>query len=130
MTVCESFKSGKVTHTWIPFLDLNSCVPKDFETFQNWAKQDSYNLVIYGWLLRQLKQIPYEIKTFLMQEMFKRGILTLGVHNLSFSHSKKDIDKLISSYAEVLPMIKIHVDNNSLIENIQGEILEPLFKVR
>ncbi len=78
----------------------------------------------------QHKYNSYEIKTFLMQEMFKRGILTLGLHNLSFSHSKKDIDKLISSYAEVLPMIKIHVDNNSLIENIQGEILEPLFKVR
>ena len=78
----------------------------------------------------QHKYNSYKIKTFLMQEMFKRGILTLGLHNLSFSHSKKDIDKLISSYAEVLPMIKIHVDNNSLIENIQGEILEPLFKVR
>ena len=78
----------------------------------------------------QHKYNSYEIKTFLMQEMFKRGILTLGLHNLNFSHSKKDIDKLISSYAEVLPMIKIHVDNNSLIENIQGEILEPLFKVR
>ena len=78
----------------------------------------------------QHKYNSYEIKTFLMQEMFKRGILTLGLHNLSFSHSKKDIDKLISTYAEVLPMIKIHVDNNSLIENIQGEILEPLFKVR
>ncbi len=78
----------------------------------------------------QHKYNSYEIKTFLMQEMFKRGILTLGLHNLSFSHSKKDIDKLISNYAEVLPMIKIHVDNNSLIENIQGEILEPLFKVR
>ena len=78
----------------------------------------------------QHKYNSYKIKTFLMQEMFKRGILTLGLHNLSFSHSKKDIDKLISNYAEVLPMIKIHVDNNSLIENIQGEILEPLFKVR
>ena len=78
----------------------------------------------------QHKYNSYEIKTFLIQEMFKRGILSLGLHNLSFSHSKKDIDKLISSYAEVLPMIKIHVNNNSLIENIKGEILEPLFKVR
>ena len=78
----------------------------------------------------QHKYNSYEIKTFLMQEMFKRGILTLGLHNLSFSHSKKDIDKLISSYAEVLPMIKMHINNKTLIENIQGTILEPLFKVR
>jgi len=72
----------------------------------------------------------FEIKTFFLQEMFKRGILTLGLHNLSFSHTNKDIDKLIAAYTEVLPMIKQHIDNQTLLENIQGEILEPLFKVR
>ena len=72
----------------------------------------------------------FEIKTFFLQEMFKRGILTLGLHNLSFSHTYKDIDKLIAAYTEVLPMIKQHIDNQTLLENIQGEILEPLFKVR
>ena len=72
----------------------------------------------------------FEIKTFFLQEMFKRGILTLGLHNLSFSHTYKDIDKLIAAYTEVLPMIKQHIDNQTLLENIQGEILESLFKVR
>ena len=62
--------------------------------------------------------------------MFKRGILALGLHNLSFSHSKKEIDKLIECYAEVLPIIKQHIDNQTLLENIQGEVLKPLFKVR
>ena len=72
----------------------------------------------------------FEIKTFLLQEMFKAGILTLGSHNMSFSHTKEDIDQLLVVYQKVLPMVKYHIDNQTLLENIQGEILEPLFKVR
>jgi glutamate-1-semialdehyde 2,1-aminomutase len=62
--------------------------------------------------------------------MFKRNILTLGSHNINFSHTKKDIDKLIVSYAEVLPMVKWHINNQTLLENINGDILQPLFTVR
>mgnify|MGYP000539445507 CR=1 FL=1 len=71
-----------------------------------------------------------EIKTFFLQEMFKRGILTLGTHNLSFSHSKEDIDKLLAVYQVVLPMIKEHILKKDLLENIHSVILQPLFKVR
>jgi glutamate-1-semialdehyde 2,1-aminomutase len=78
----------------------------------------------------QKEYFTFEIKTFFLQEMFKRGILTLGSHNLSFSHTKEDIDRLLKVYAEVLPMIKHHISNKDLLENIQGEILKPLFKVR
>jgi glutamate-1-semialdehyde 2,1-aminomutase len=78
----------------------------------------------------QKEYLPFEIKTFFLQEVFKRGILTLGSHNLSFSHTKEDIDRLLKVYAEVLPMIKHHINNKDLLENIQGEILKSLFKVR
>ena len=87
-----------------------------------------------SWNFLQIKQqeayTVFEIKTFFLQEVFKRGILTLGTHNISFSHTIKDIDKLIAVYADVLPLIKQHVDNQTLLENIKGELLEPLFKVR
>ena len=49
---------------------------------------------------------------------------------MSFSHTKEDIDQLLVVYQKVLPMVKYHIDNQTLLENIQGEILEPLFKVR
>jgi glutamate-1-semialdehyde 2,1-aminomutase len=78
----------------------------------------------------QEKYNTFEIKTFFLQEVFKRGILTLGSHNLSFEHSKKDVDQLLRVYAEVLPIIGQHIKNQTLLENIQGDILEPLFKVR
>ena len=78
----------------------------------------------------QAEYSVFEIKTFFLQEMFKRGILTLGSHNLSFSHTKKEVDKLLEVYDEVLPIIKQCIDNQALLENIQGDILKPLFKVR
>jgi glutamate-1-semialdehyde 2,1-aminomutase len=78
----------------------------------------------------QEKYNTFEIKTFFLQEMLKQGVLTLGAHNLSFSHTKKDIAKLIKVYQEVLPLIKQHVRKGTLIENIKGDILQPLFKVR
>ena len=72
----------------------------------------------------------FEIKTFFLQEMFKRGILTLGSHNLSFSHTVADVDRLLEVYQKILPMIKRHIDSKSLKENIHGDILQDLFKVR
>jgi len=78
----------------------------------------------------QMSYSVFEIKTYFLQEILKRGIITLGTHNLSFSHTEADIDNLIMVYAKVLPSIKQHIDNQTLLENIHGEILKPLFKVR
>ena len=78
----------------------------------------------------QEKYDTFEIKTFFLQEMFKRGILTLGSHNISFSHTKEIVDQLLDVYTEVLPMVKENIKNKTLLENIQGDILQPLFTVR
>jgi glutamate-1-semialdehyde 2,1-aminomutase len=78
----------------------------------------------------QILYNSFEIKTLLSQELLKRGVLTLGSHNISFSHTKEDIEKLLKVYNEVLPLIKKNIDNKTLLEHIEGEILEPLFKVR
>ena len=78
----------------------------------------------------QKKYNSFEVKTYFLQEMFKRGILTLGSHNINFSHTKKDINKLLKVYTEVLPMIEQSIKNQTLLENIKGDILQPLFKVR
>jgi len=78
----------------------------------------------------QEKYSAFEIKTFFLQEMFKRGILTLGSHNISFSHTKEIVDQLLDVYTEVLPMAKENIKNQTLLENIQGDILQPLFTVR
>ena len=71
----------------------------------------------------------WQIKTLYLQEMFDRGILTLGTHNLSYAHSEQDVQVLLAAYDEVLPILR---------EALRGKLelallckpLEPLFKVR
>ena len=72
----------------------------------------------------------FEIKTLFMQEMLKRGVLTFGTHNISYSHTTEDIDFLLQSYREVFPIIKACIENNNLKETLECEPLVPLFSVR
>ena len=41
---------------------------------------------------------PHETKTLILQELFARGILFVGTHNLSYAHNEKDIDRLLATY--------------------------------
>lgn len=40
-------------------------------------------------------------KAKLLQELFARGILMIETHNLTYSHTRKDIDKLIAAYTDI-----------------------------
>lgn len=86
------------------------------------------------WSFLLIKDInPYsqwEIKSLFLQEMFLRGILTFGTHNMSYSHSDTDISRLLAVYDEVLPILKDAVDGSRLKEYLRCKPLEPLFKVR
>lgn len=72
----------------------------------------------------------WQLKTFFMQEMFKREIFTIGAQTISFSHTKEDIDKLLFAYNEVFAMMKEYTMSGELVEKTDCEPLKPLFKVR
>ncbi len=72
----------------------------------------------------------FEIKTLFLQEVFARGVLTLGTHNLSYAHSAADIDRLITVYQEVMPMLADAVHNKAMKQYLRCEPLQPLFKIR
>lgn len=72
----------------------------------------------------------FEIRTLFLQEMFARGILTIGSHNLSYAHDESDIDHLLAVYGEVLPEIAAHARNGTLHDVLHCEPLQPLFRVR
>lgn len=72
----------------------------------------------------------WEIKTLFLQEMFVRGILTIGSHNMSYSHSDADLNMLLTAYREVIPMLVDAVRNRKLETMLRCESLQPLFKVR
>ncbi|ATU97430.1 aminotransferase class III-fold pyridoxal phosphate-dependent enzyme [Aeromonas salmonicida] len=72
----------------------------------------------------------WQLKSYLMQELCKRGILSLGSHNLNLAHSEEDIRTLLAVYAEVLPEL-IRLDASKAIHQaLDGEPIQPVFKVR
>ena len=72
----------------------------------------------------------FEILTLFLQEIFKRGILSLGTHNISYAHSSKDIEKLLEVYKIVFPIIAEAIRSEKLNQLLKAKPLEPIFKVR
>jgi glutamate-1-semialdehyde 2,1-aminomutase len=72
----------------------------------------------------------YDIRTLFLQEVFARGILTLGTHNMSFAHSEEDVALLVAAYDAVFPMLHAAVERGSVSDMLRCAPLEPLFKVR
>jgi glutamate-1-semialdehyde aminotransferase len=68
------------------------------------------------------------MKSFMQQELFKRGILWSGFHNLSFSHTDDDIVYTLEAYRNVLKLVKKVIEKNTLLDNLRGEIIEPVFR--
>lgn len=72
----------------------------------------------------------WELKTLFLQEIFARGILTVGTHNMSYAHSDDDISQLLKVYDEVFGNLKDAIVNNRLKELLKTRPLVPLFKIR
>ncbi|MCW8810394.1 MAG: aminotransferase class III-fold pyridoxal phosphate-dependent enzyme [Ignavibacteriaceae bacterium] len=71
---------------------------------------------------------PLELKSLVQQEMIKRGILWGGFHNMSFSHSDKDVEYTLKAYKNVLPILKKAVNENNVRGYLKGEPVEPVFR--
>jgi glutamate-1-semialdehyde 2,1-aminomutase len=70
------------------------------------------------------------IKTLFLQEMFARGILCIGTHNMSYSHSDADLERIFAVYCEVIPLLTAAVRHKNIESMLLCEPLLPLFKVR
>jgi glutamate-1-semialdehyde 2,1-aminomutase len=74
--------------------------------------------------------LSWSLYTLYLQEMFERGILILGSHNISFSHTDEDIEYLLSVYADVIPLIINAINHNKVDSLLKTNPLKPIFKVR
>ena len=72
----------------------------------------------------------WQIKTLFLQEVFARGILTLGSHNMCYAHSEKDVQTTLSAYDEVFAILKGALEKGNLLQLLRCDVLEPLFKIR
>ena len=70
------------------------------------------------------------LKTYFLQEMFRRGILMLASHNVNYSHTDDDIQKLLIAYSEVLEQIKYGLKKSTIEDDLNCRTLHSLFKVR
>jgi len=72
----------------------------------------------------------FETKTLYLQEMFQRGILTIGTFNLSDAHSAGDMQRLVEAHREVLPLVGRALHEGTVRSQLRCDPLVPLFKVR
>ena len=71
---------------------------------------------------------PLELKSFVQQELIKRGILWSGFHNMSFSHTDEDIVYTLEAYREVLGLLKDAVDRGVVAAELRGLPVEAVFR--
>ena len=87
-----------------------------------------------SWSFLILKDVPgcssFHSKTLFMQEMFQRGILAYGTHNLTFAHTREDIARLLAVYDEVFPILRAGALEGRMAGLLRCKPLEPLFKIR
>jgi glutamate-1-semialdehyde 2,1-aminomutase len=85
-------------------------------TFLNWREIDGYSADF--------------LKTYFMQEMFQKGILVLGTHNVNLAHTQRNLEKIEESYLSVLSSISNGIKQGDLQSKLRVAPLRPLFKVR
>ncbi len=75
------------------------------------------------------KATSWEIKTVFEQELFARGVLGYGTHNMSYAHGDAEIAALLGAYSEIFPLMRQAAEHGSA-GLLTCEPLQPLFKVR
>ena len=87
-----------------------------------------------SWSFLVFKDTPsctsWEAKTYFMQEMFKRGVFTIGAQTLSYAHTDAHITQLLVAYKEVFGQLAQLVRAGELQSKLECEPLVPLFRAR
>jgi glutamate-1-semialdehyde aminotransferase len=84
--------------------------------FLNWSASEDYSVD--------------QIRTYFMQEVFKRGLLVLSTHNVSLAHKQKKVSKISEIYQEVFYELAQALMEKRLAKELKVDPLKPLFKVR
>lgn len=68
------------------------------------------------------------LKTLFLQEAIKRGILTMGAHNLSFSHTPADVAWTLEAYRDIFRLLCEAVEGGDIESLLEVEVVEPVFR--
>lgn len=72
----------------------------------------------------------FEIKTWIQQEMLQSGYLWIGAHNMSFSHTKRDVSGLLKTYNRLFAELRTLLNAKTLRAHLRGGSISNVFKVR
>ena len=75
------------------------------------------------------KATSWDLKTVFEQELFARGVLGYGTHNMSYAHGDAEVSTLLSAYAEVFPVLREATESGAA-SVLSCDSLKPLFRVR
>ena len=104
---------SEISHNKFEFVNLSG---NPTWTFLNWTLNSD--------------ALQNQVKTYFLQEMFRRGILVLSTNNITTTLSQKDISKILTAYAEVFGAISQALESDSLDALLECQPIVPLFKVR
>jgi glutamate-1-semialdehyde 2,1-aminomutase len=104
---------SEISHNKYEFVNLSG---NPTWTFLNWTLSND--------------ALQNKVKTYFLQEMFKRRILVLSTNNVTTTLSQKDISKILTAYAEVFEAISQALVRESLDALLECQPIVPLFKVR
>jgi glutamate-1-semialdehyde aminotransferase len=68
------------------------------------------------------------LKTYLQQEMIKRGILWSSFHNMCLSHSDADVQFTLDAYDDIFPTFKQLIESNAVTSALKGQVVEAVFR--
>lgn len=75
-------------------------------------------------------QDEFLVKSIIIENLAKNGVLTIGTHNMSYSTSSESIDHILSAYDKTFEVLSKGSRNDNLNELLIGEPIRPVFKVR
>jgi glutamate-1-semialdehyde aminotransferase len=71
---------------------------------------------------------PLLQKSFVQQELIRRGVLWSGFHVISYSHDAADVTHTLDVYAEVLPQLRDAIEEGDLVARLRGVPVQPVFR--
>lgn len=71
---------------------------------------------------------PLILKSFVQQEMIRRGVLWGGFHNVCFTHTDEDIQKTLAAYDEVLALLANALNEDNVAQQLRGKPVEAVFR--
>lgn len=73
---------------------------------------------------------PLVMKSFVQQELIRRGVLWSGFHTLSAAHERAHVDYVLNAHREVLRLLVPLLEEGAaaLRQALRGEPIEPVFR--